>query len=53
MMASLSSVRAHAWVLNAEFDIADHPLLADPDTNQIFSDSEYVKGIFRGRDPCQ
>ncbi len=48
-MASSSSVRARAWVLNAEFDIAEHPLLADPDSNQIFS--EYVKGIFRGRDP--
>jgi hypothetical protein len=48
-MASSSSVCARAWVLNAEFDIAEHPQLANPDTNQIFS--EYVKGIFRGRGP--
>jgi hypothetical protein len=36
-------------VLNAEFDIVEHQQLADPDTNQIFS--EYVKGKFRERDP--
>ncbi len=51
-MASSSSVHpmsAYAWVLNAEFNIAEHPQLAYPDTNQIFS--EYVKGIFCGRDP--
>jgi hypothetical protein len=49
MMASSSSVRTRAWVLNAEFDIAEHALLADPDTNQIFS--EYVKGIIHGLGP--
>ena len=51
-MASSSSVhpvRARAWVLNAEFDIAEHPQLANPDTNQIFP--EYVKGIIHGRSP--
>jgi hypothetical protein len=42
-------VCARAWVLNTEFDIAEHPQLADPDTNQIFS--EYLNVIFRGRDP--
>jgi hypothetical protein len=47
--SSVLSVRAYAWVLNAEFNIAEHPQLADPDTNQIFS--EYLKGILRGRDP--
>jgi hypothetical protein len=36
-------------VLNAEFDIAEHPQLANPDTNQIFP--EYVKGIVHGRSP--
>ncbi len=38
-MASSSSVQpvcARAWVLYAEFDIAEHPQLEDPDTNQIF-----------------
>ena len=51
-MASSSLVHpvyARAWVLNAAFDIAEHPQLADPDTNQIFP--KYVEGIFRGRDP--
>ena len=46
-MASSSSVHpvcAFAWVLNAEFNIAEHPQLADPDTNQIFT--KYVKGIY-------
>ncbi len=51
-MASSSLVHqvcSYAWVLNAEFDIMEHPQLADPDTNQIFG--EYVKGIFCERDP--
>ncbi len=47
--SSVNPVRARARMLNAEFDIAEHLQLADHDTNQIFS--EYVKGIFRGRDP--
>jgi hypothetical protein len=45
-MASSSLVHpvyARAWVLNAAFDIAEHPQLADPDTNQIFP--KYAEGI--------
>jgi hypothetical protein len=38
-----------AWVLDARFDVAEHQQLANPDTNQIFT--EYVKGIFRGLAP--
>ncbi len=45
----MNPVCVRAWMLNAEFNIAEHPQLADHDTNQIFL--EYVKGIFRGRDP--
>ncbi len=47
--SSVNPVCASAWMLNAEFNIVEHPQLADHDTNQIFS--EYVKAIFRGRDP--
>jgi hypothetical protein len=41
MMASSSLERimcAHAWLLDAEFDVAEHPQLANPDsdTNHIF-----------------
>jgi hypothetical protein len=47
--SSVNPVCASARMLNAEFDIAEHPQLADHNTNQFFS--EYVTGIFRGRDP--
>jgi hypothetical protein len=52
MMAGSTSeqtVCARAWLLNTEFDVAEHPQLANPDTNRIFP--EYVKGMFRGRAP--
>ena len=51
-MASLSSqqtVRARAWLLDARFDLAEHPQLANSETNHIFPD--YVTGIFRDRAP--
>jgi hypothetical protein len=50
MMASSASdqtVCARAWVLDARFDVAEHPHLANPATNYISPD--YVKEIFRGR----
>jgi hypothetical protein len=51
-MAGLSSqqtVRARAWLLDARFDLAEHPQLANSETNHIFPD--YVTGIFRDRAP--
>ncbi len=49
MMASLSSeqpIRASAWLLAAEFDVAEHVKLANPATNHICS--EYVRKCLDG-----
>jgi hypothetical protein len=45
----MQSVCARAWLLNAKFNVAEHPQLTNPDINQIIP--EYVEGRFRGRDP--
>ncbi len=50
MMVSSSSKRtmcARAWRLDAEFDVAEHPQLANPDTNHIFP--EYLARCVDGR----
>jgi hypothetical protein len=47
--SSKQSVCARAWLLNAEFDVAEHPQLTNPDSTHIFP--EYVKDIFRGLAP--
>ncbi len=43
------TVRAHAWKLHAEYDVAEHPQLANPVTvtNRIFS--EYERKGFESR----
>jgi hypothetical protein len=49
-MASLSSeqpIRARAWLLAAEFDVAEHLQLANPATNHICP--EYVRKCLDGR----
>jgi hypothetical protein len=50
MMASSSSeqtIRARAWLLHAEFDVAEHPQIANPATNRIFP--IYVEKCLDGR----
>ncbi len=39
---------ARVWRLDAEFDVADHPQLANSDTNQFFF-SEYLPSCVDGR----
>ncbi len=49
-MVSSSSKRtmcARAWRHDAEFDVAEHPQLANPDTNHIFP--EYLGRCVDGR----
>jgi hypothetical protein len=46
---SEGQVRSRAWLLHAEFAVADHPLLADIQNDKIYP--EYVRECFRARDP--
>jgi hypothetical protein len=50
MQASLSTTeqkRSRAWFLHAEFHVADHPQIADIQTEQLFP--EYVQNIIATR----
>ncbi len=47
--SSEQSVSACAWLLNAEFDVAEQPQLTKTDSNQILR--EYLKGIYSGQAP--
>jgi hypothetical protein len=47
--SSVQSVCARAWLLNSEFNVAEHPQLTNPDTNHIYQ--EYIEEIFRGQAP--
>ena len=45
--SSANERRARAWLLHAQFHVAEHTRLANSDTNQIFP--EYIREFFNAR----